>query len=114
MATIISTKNVHTTVQVGDYVSQTLYTDTAVWEVIKTTAKTITLRSTKPGRIVKKEHVDGHPYPLVHYSVEPHPEGEVKVLRERTSVRPGYFAFTFGYPVSVIQGEPTKMVDYRY
>lgn len=114
MAVIIDSNNERTTVQVGDFISQKLYTDTCVWEVVKTTEKTITLRSTKLGQVIRKECVSGHPYPVVHFAVEPDPNGHVKVLRERTSVRPGYFAIYPGDPVTVVQGEPTAIVDYRY
>lgn len=114
MATIIDNNNIHTTVKVGDYIAESLASDNRIWEVVKTTAKTITLRSTKRGELVKKENIDGNQFPVAYYAVESDPEGATRILRERASVRPGYFAFRFGYPVNIMKGQPLKKVDYRY
>lgn len=64
--------------------------------------------------MITKEHKDGNPWPIIGYAVESDPEGHVCTLRERASVRPGYYAFDFGYPVDVIEGQPTEYIDYRY
>ena len=44
-------------VQVGHFVQEILVTDTRVFEVIKVTAKTITIRDTRPGEKLSNENM---------------------------------------------------------
>jgi len=65
--------------QVGDFLSETLVTDTQVWEVIETTAKTVTVRDTR-----RVEGVIQSPSPMfVRYAVEPDPGSKAVVRRVR-------------------------------
>lgn len=63
----------------GDFVVETLVTDTSVLEVIAVTAKTVTLRDVQ--RIPDAQH---SPWPMyVEFPVESDPNGEVWVRRIR-------------------------------
>ena len=66
----------------GDFLSELLYTDTLIWEVVATTAKTITIRGTR--RTDKAKSSDnGSPYPIVYCEVGSDPTRETKVVKLR-------------------------------
>jgi hypothetical protein len=66
----------------GDFLSELLYTDTLIWEVVATTAKTITIRGTR--RTAKEKRSDnGSPYPIVYREVVSDPNRLTKVLKLR-------------------------------
>ena len=63
-----------------EYMTETLVTDTLCYEVIKKTAKTITLRSMTRGEQV---YTDGAPLPVVGLKAISDPLGDVKIVRLR-------------------------------
>ncbi len=69
--------------QVGDFVSELLWTDTVTYEVVATTPKTITIRHTKDTGRGRSMGPEGNPYPIVLSEVTSNPLGETKVLRLR-------------------------------
>lgn len=109
-------------VKVGDFLSQALVTDTLVYEVIKATAKTITLRECKRGELVHKEYSGGD-FPISFTQALPDPDGEVIVCKERklrsgkgghyttdrSSSRPNWLRVA-----KTIEGQPVYRTDYRY
>lgn len=111
----------HYEVTPGMFITEDLWSDTLIWEVIKVTAKTITVRRTKTGELVHQEHVDGNPWPKSWYAVESDPEGYVRTLRERKGPngKGGHYSFDGHgrrgtYPAREIDGRPVKLTDYRY
>lgn len=76
MTTKIDTKNVHP----GQHLVEYLVTDSVVYEIVKKTACTVTIRPCTRGEIV---HRGEGPYPVVTYAAEPDPSGPTRVLRVR-------------------------------
>lgn len=65
--------------QPGDFLKETLVTDTVIWEVTSRTAKTVTLRKTK-----QVEGVKNNPFPMaVEFAVESNPKAETITRRIR-------------------------------
>lgn len=96
------------------FLAEVLVTDTRVWEVIRTTAQTITLRATKRGAIVKRKNVDGNLYPVIWTEALPDPDGLVITRRIRSdgTVRTGSFANPLR-PATEIDGVVVDYTDYR-
>lgn len=98
----------------GDFITETLVTDTRTWEVITTTAQTVTIRNTRYGERLRSENRDGNPWPCVWTEALPWPEGDTYTLRRRKdgtfrthrSARPLR-------PATVIDGKPVSYRDYR-
>lgn len=66
-------------IQPGMFLTERLVTDTVVWEVVATTAKTVTLRKTN-----RVKGVENSPSPwAVEYAVEPAPGSEPVVRKVR-------------------------------
>ena len=101
--------------KVGDFVSETLVTDTRTYEVVATTAKTIKVRTTSQGDVVKSESRDGNPWPLTWTEVVSDPNGRVFTLRLR---KDGTYRMGDGAnrlrPATVVDGKPTSYTDYRF
>ena len=109
-----------TEVQAGDFLSESLVTDTLVYEVVKVTAKTVTVRPTMSGGPVHEdEHCDkgAHGLSVVWEEQLTKPEAETRTLRVRKdgSVRMGSHAGARPlYPTRKINGVPVRRVDYRF
>jgi hypothetical protein len=103
------------TVEVGDFVAETLVTDTLVYEVVGVTAATIKVRKTSDGDKVTSKNVDGNPYPIVWTSQVPDPDAPVRTVRYR---KDGTFrSHRSGNPyryATVIDGAPVRYTDYRF
>ena len=115
---VIPREDDHYEVTPGMFITQDLYSDTLIWEVIKTTDKTITVRRCKNGEIVHREDRNGNGWPQVYTEALPDEDGTVKTLRERKGKR-GHYSFDRDgrrgtYPAREIDGRPVKLTDYRY
>lgn len=96
------------------FLSELLWTDTIVWEIVKRTVKTITVRSTMTGEVLSRENRDGNPYPCVFSEALSDPEGIVHVLRLRQdgTYRMGASGKPMR-PAQMIDGKPVRFADYR-
>ena len=107
-------------VKVGDFLSESLVTDTLVYEVVKVTAKTVTVRpTTSGGPVHEDEHCDkgAHGLSVVWEEQVSKPEAETRTLRVRKdgSVRSGSHAGARPfYPTRKVNGVPVRRVDYRF
>ena len=107
-------------VKVGDFLSETLVTDSIVWEVIKVTAKTVTVRSTKRGEAFQADtRCDKGAYGLEVMWEEQvsNPDGYTKSLRTRKdgTIRNGdHVGASPFYPTPTVDGKPARRVDYRF
>ena len=98
----------------GDFVCEPLMNDTRIYQVIRMTAHTITVRKTLQGRLVRSDD-NGSPYPSCWYAADPDPFGHTMTLRRRKNT--GRFEWRKGLPVRHaprIDGVPVKFVDNRY
>jgi hypothetical protein len=101
--------------QTGDFVKETLVTDTVVWEVVGMTTKTVTLR-----RTARVPNVMRHPYVMaVDFAVEPDPTAEqvVRKVRKDGTVRLASWARPLrpSHKTTFDQGEyHYESVDYSY
>jgi hypothetical protein len=100
----------------GDFVSETLVTDTRTYEVVATTAKTIKVRTTgRTNNVLKTENVGGNPYPCTWFEVVSDPTGTVFTLRLR---KDGTYRFAANSgkfrPATLVDGKPASFVDYRF
>lgn len=103
------------TVEVGDFVSYTMVTDTQVYEVVAKTAKTITVRRARDGDFKESKHEGGNPYPLVWTGQVADPDAEPRVLRWRKdgTIRSHRSGNPFRF-ATVIEGHPVRYTDYRF
>lgn len=118
---IVPREDVHHEIVPGMFITEDLYSDTLIWEVIKVTNKTITARRTRTGELVHQEHTDGNPIPKAWHAVQSDPEGTVRTLRERKGPngKGGHYSFDRDgrrgtYPAREINGHAVKLTDYRY
>lgn len=106
-------------IAVGDFMSETLVTDSVVYEVVKITAKTVTLRTTSRGEKFQEDTAcdkGGHGLSVVWEEQVSNPEGATYSLRVRKdgSIRMGSHAGSRPlYPSATIDGKPARRVDYR-
>lgn len=106
-----------TQVQPGSFVSYSLVTDSVTYEVIKTTERTITIRRTKQGEVLRKENYGGNPYPVLWKECVSDEEGRTMTLRQR---KDGHFGPKCGASYSrirhatLVDGKPVQRTDYRY
>lgn len=107
-------------VKVGDFLSESLVTDTIVYEVIKVTKATVTVRKTIGTGISHKDpHCDegGHGLSVQWEEVEPWHNGWTKTFRVRKdgSLRSGSHAGARPfYPTRKINGVPVQRRDWRF
>lgn len=101
--------------QVGDFLVETLVTDTRAYEVIAKTAKTLRLRPCGIGKAVKRENRDGNPWPCVWSAITRWPTDEcdrtVRLRKDGT-----YRSANWGKPLRhapLIDGVPCTFTDYR-
>lgn len=94
---------------VGDFVEEMLVTDTRVYEVIKTTPKTITLRGTKSGEKLEND------FPIILTEALTDPLGKLSTLRLR---KDGTFrTHKNGWninPARTVEGKPVRKVDWSF
>ena len=113
-------RDVYSEVAVGDFLSESLVTDTIVWEVVKITKATVTVRPTMSGGPVHEdEHCDkgAHGLSVVWEEQVTNPEAETRTLRVRKdgSVRLGSHAGARPlYPTRKVNGVPVSRRDWRF
>jgi len=94
------------------YLVETLYTDTVVWEIVDRTEKTLTIRSTRDGAVVSRDTSSGSPYPVVHIEALPDPNGRTRVVRLR---KDGTYRVGGGSALRAVKNSVAlRRVDYRY
>ena len=104
----------------GDFLSAALVTDTVVYEVVKVTPKTATLRTTRTGTgVYSDEQCDAseHGMGVVWQEVVSDPDGDTKVVRltKKGTLRNGNYARAGVFRKSMlVNGSPVKRVDYRF
>lgn len=107
-------------VQAGDFLSESLVTDTLVYEVVKVTAKTVTVRRTMTGGPVHEDQHCGkgaHGLSVMWEEQVTKPEAETRTLRVRKdgTIRAGSHAGASPfYPTHKVNGVPVRRVDYRF
>lgn len=96
------------------FVSELLVTDTIVYEVVGRTAKTVKLRTTRRGEVLKRENRDGNPYPCTWTEELPDPDARVRTCRLR---KDGTYRMHYSgnpiRPATMIDGKPASYTDYR-
>lgn len=99
---------------VGDMVVYTMWTDTRGYEVVKVTPKSIVIRPTDTGEIIRSENRDGNPWPCVFREMLPDPTSDTVrcVRRKDGSFRVASWARPLR-PAPVIEGKPCTFTDYR-
>ena len=115
------TDGVHTAeVKVGDFLSESLVTDTLVYEVVKVTPKTVTVRPTLSGEKVHEDEAcdkTSNGLGVVWQEQVPNPDAKARTLRVRKdgTIRAGsHVGASPFYPTSKVNGVPVRRVDYRY
>ena len=100
------------TPSVGDFLSEKLWTDTVVYEVVGLTRCTIKVRRCARGEVVKHENYGGNPYPCIWREALPNPEAGVLTVRRRKdgTFRRGTNPLR---PAHMIDGKPVDYTDYR-
>lgn len=107
-------------VKAGDFLSESLVTDTLVYEVVKVTAKTVTVRRTMTGDKFTKdtacdEGANGLAVTWEEQVINPHAETRTLRLRKDGSVRMGSHAGAHPlYPTRKINGVPVQRRDWRF
>lgn len=102
------------TPRVGDFVTEVLVTDTVTYEVVAKTPKTLRIRRTRHGEIVKRTNEGGNPYPCVWHEAVSDPGATERVVRLRKDGC--YRSAKYGNPLrpaTVIDGKPVSYTDYR-
>lgn len=107
-------------VKAGDFLSESLVTDTLVYEVVKVTAKTVTVRPTMSGGPVHEDEAcdkGAHGLSVVWEEQVTKPEAETRTLRVRKdgTIRAGsHVGARPFYPTRKVNGVPVRRVDYRF
>ena len=113
-------RDVYSEVAVGDFLSESLVTDTLVYEVVKVTKATVTVRRTMSGGPVHEDEAcdkGAHGLSVVWEEQVTNPEAETRTLRVRKdqTIRSGSHAGARPfYPTTRINGVPARRIDYRY
>lgn len=104
-----------TDVQPGDFLNETLVTDTLCYEVIKVTPATITVRQTARGETIKSENRDGNPYPCTWTEALTDPTGRTSMVRRRKdgTYRMGQGGRALRHAI-LVDGKPATFTDYRF
>ena len=106
-------------VKAGDFLSESLVTDTLVYEVVKVTAKTVTVRPTTSGGPVHEDEAcdkGAHGLSVVWEEQVTKPEAETRTLRVRKdgTIRAGnHVGARPFYPTRNVNGVSVRRVDYR-
>ena len=107
-------------VKAGDFLSESLVTDTLVYEVVKVTAKTVTVRRMMSGGPVHEDtrcDKGAHGLSVVWEEQVTKPEAETRTLRVRKdgTIRAGsHVGASPFYPTTKVNGVPVRRVDYRF
>lgn len=107
-------------VKAGDFLSESLVTDTIVYEVVKVTAKSVTVRPTMSGGPVHEdERCDkgAHGLSVMWEEQVTNPNAENRTLRVRKdgTIRAGsHVGASPFYPARKVNGVPARRVDYRF
>ena len=107
-------------IKVGDFLEHTLVTDTVVLEVVKVTAKTVTLRETRKSKTVcyEDDRVDnGSGYTVFFTAIESVKDGETRRVRlsKNGRLKVGSWARAGFYRKSLlVNGQPVEKTDLRY
>lgn len=112
--TIRTGRGQYADIKVGDFLSEILVTDTRIYEIIKITAKTVTLRDTKRGAVVRSVNIGGNPYPVSYEAAESLPTALTRTRRIRKdgSIKMANWGHPM-YPAQTIDGIPVSRTDYR-
>lgn len=93
------------------YAVETLVTDTRSYDVLKSTARTVTVRPrTRTKEIVWVEN-PGEPFPVNHNATVADPDAPARTLRLRKDGT--YRAYQGGHPLRFTDTPPTERTDYR-
>ncbi len=106
----MSTNATHMTT---DYATEKLVTDQVAYEIVRRTAKSVTLRPMQDGPEIRTENRGGNPWPVVYRQAIPYPASanvRERVLRIR---KDGTFRFPGGRPLR-FTNDPVCVTDYRY
>ena len=107
-------------VKAGDFLSESLVTDTLVYEVVKVTAKTVTVRRMMSGGPVHEDtrcDKGAHGLSVVWEEQVTKPEAETRTLRVRKdgTIRAGsHVGASPFYQTTKVNGVPVRRVDYRF
>ena len=113
-------RDVYSEVAVGDFLSESLVTDTLVYEVVKVTKATVTVRRTMSGGPVHEDEAcdkGAHGLSVMWEEQVTKPEAETRTLRVRKdqTIRAGsHVGASPFYPTRKVNGVPVRRVDYRY
>lgn len=101
--------------EIGDFISQTLVTDTVVYEVIDKTPKTILVRETTSGDVLLREESGNSNFPIVWTEARRFVVGKTYRLRLR---KDGTFRISgWANPLRkarLIDGKPARKTDYSF
>lgn len=110
--------DLRTVIQPGDFLACQLVTDTSVYEVVKVTAKTVTLRDTRQtDERFEDDRVDNGQFPVIYTAVEGDPEGStLRVgLSKDGRLKVGNWARAGHYYVPMrINGHAVQRTDFRF
>ena len=99
--------------EVGDFVAELLVTDTRVYEVVRRTAKTLTLRTTRETDRTRRDGEEGaYGLRVVYTEVEADPEGRTFTVRLRKDGTYRYADYT--RPLYLVEGTPEARRDWRF
>lgn len=102
--------------QVGDFLVETLVTDTRAYEVVGRTAKTLTVYPCADGAVVKRENRDGNPWPCVWTAIQSCDERVKSAERVVRLRKDGTYRVSSWAPLRhapLIDGVPCTFTDYR-
>ena len=108
------------TVEPGMFLSESLVTDSLVYEVVKVTAKSVTVRRTMTGgAIYDDERCDkgAHGLPVVWEEQVINPNAKTRTLRVRKdgTIRAGsHVGARPFHKTPMVNGRPARRVDYRF
>jgi hypothetical protein len=97
----------NTTQTTNKFAVELLYTDTVCWEVIASTAKTLTLRAMREGEVISNS---GGPCPIVRCEALPNESGHIVTIRRR---KDGTYRIGGGHPLHFTDN-PTYRTDYSF
>ena len=107
-------------VKAGDFLSESLVTDTLVYQVVKVTKATVTVRRMMSGGPVHEDqHCDkgAHGLSVAWEEQVANPNAETRTLRVRKdgTIRAGsHVGARPFYPARKVNGVPVRRVDYRW
>jgi hypothetical protein len=99
------------TIDNAEYLSELLVTDTRIYEVLRRTEDTIRVRQMRSTEnVVRRDNIDGNPYPVVYRECVSDTGYPIRLLRRR---KDGTFRFDrSGHALRPV-AEPVDRTDYR-